>query len=254
MVRPYLALVLPAIFAVLILLPTPALSESIYLSICASMADSFRELKEDFTARHPDIDILLNIGPSGSLARQIEQGAPTDLFVSANTDWMSYLLDRELMVESTKIILARNGLAFVGPQDPAISAPNALKQLERIAIGNPASVPAGQYAREALENLDLYDDLKADKRLVMVKDVRQALFYADRGEVDGAFVYLSDASLSRHTIIHFEVDPSLHSPIEYPLALTVTGHGKKGAKLFLDYLGTGETAAVLKRHGFRPPR
>ena len=254
MVKPHLSLVLTAIIAVLILMPAPAISESIYLSICASMADSFRELKEDFTARHPDIDILLNIGPSGSLARQIEQGAPTDLFVSAHSDWMGYLLDRELVVESTKIILARNGLAFVGPRDPPISDPEALRQLKRIAIGNPAIVPAGQYAREALENLTLYHDLKAEKKLVMAKDVRQALFYADRGEVDGAFVYLSDASLSRHTIIHFEVDPSLHSPIEYPLALTVAGNNKRGAQLLHEYLETGETAAVLKQHGFRPPR
>lgn len=254
MVKLYPSLLLRVIVAVLVLLPIPAHSESIYLSICASMADSFRELEDNFAAIHPDIDIFLNIGPSGSLARQIEQGAPTDLFVSANPDWMSYLLDRELVVESTKMILARNGLVFIGPREPPISGPETLRQLKRIAIGNPASVPAGQYAREALENLNLYDELKAERKLVMAKDVRQALFYADRGEVDGAFVYLSDAPLSRHTVIHFEVDPSLHSPISYPLALTVTGNSKKAAQLFHDYLGTGETAAVLKRYGFRPPR
>jgi molybdate transport system substrate-binding protein len=254
MVKAYPALILPVIIAVLILLPNSAHTASIHLSICASMADSFRELKEDFAARHPEINIFLNIGPSGSLARQIEQGAPADLFVSANPDWMSYLQDRELVVESTIMILARNLLVFVGSPGKVISGPDALRQLTRIAIGNPASVPAGQYALEALKNLSLYDDLKASKKLVMAKDVRQALFYADRGEVDGAFVYLSDAPLGRHTVIHFEVDPSLHSPISYPLSLTATGHHKKGAQLFYDFLGTGETAAVLKRRGFRPPR
>lgn len=242
------------ILSALLLTVSSARAESIYLSICASMTDVYRELESDFAASHPDIELFSNIGSSGSLAKQIEQGAPADLFISANPDWTKRLVEKELMDHSSNTILAHNTLVFVGPPDIPCSGPDNLRRLKRIAIGNPASVPAGQYARQALERLGLYEDLKDNRKLVMAKDVRQALLYADRGEVDGAFVYRSDARLSRHTVIHFEVTPSLHSPITYPLCLTASGAQKRGARLFYDYLTSTKAELIIKRLGFDMPR
>lgn len=241
------------VFAALLLTVSCARAESLYLSICSSMTDVYRELESDFSAGHPEVKLYSNIGPSGSLAKQIEQGAPADLFISANPDWMNYLVEKKLMDGSSETVLAHNTLVFVGPPDIPCSGPGDLIRLNRIAIGNPASVPAGQYARQALEKLGLYDDLRDDRKLVMAKDVRQALLYADRGEVDGAFVYLSDARLSRHTIIHFEVDASLHSPITYPLCLTASGTEKTSAGLFYDYLTSTKAAQILELQGFKIP-
>lgn len=246
-------LVFLPIFTTLILIAASAQAESLYLSICASMTDTYRELESNFTAVHPDIELFSNIGPSGSLAKQIEQGAPADIFISANPDWMNYLLAKNLVDDSSETILARNRLVFVGPRDAPCSGPEDLRRLKRIAIGNPVSVPAGQYAHQALKKLGLYDELKNGKKLVMAKDVRQALIYADRGEVDGAFVYLTDARLSRQTIVHFQVDPSLHSPITYPLCLTKSGSRKTSARLFYDYLRSAEALKIMNRHGFENP-
>ena len=253
MVKFIYALLLP-IFAALPLTAASAQAESIYLSICASMTDTYRELESNFNVAYPGIELFANIGPSGALAKQIEQGAPADIFVSANPEWMDYLLANNLVDDSSKTTLARNRLVFVGPKDTPCSGPKYLRTLERIAIGNPASVPAGHYARQALERLGLYDELKNAKTLVMAKDVRQALLYADRGEVDGAFVYLTDARLSRQTIIHFHVDPSLHSPITYPLCLTKSGSTKTSAWLFYDYVTSAEALKIMNRHGFENPR
>ena len=246
-------LLIPSICATIALTPLQTRAEAVYLSICASMTDAVRELTENFTALHPGIGIFPNIGPSGSLAKQIEQGAPADLFVSANPDWMKYLEEKKLVDLSSTTALARNSLVFVGPADTGPYGPGDLPRLERIAMGNPASVPAGQYAREALENLGLFADLHRNRTLVMAKDVRQALLYADRGEVDGAFVYRSDALLSRRTVVHFEIDPSLHAPIIYPLALTAAGKEKVEARMFFDYLTSSEAESVIRRHGFDPP-
>ncbi len=227
-----------------------ARADTVFVSVCASMTDVFKELTANFSKSHPDINIQTNFGPSGALAKQIEQGAPADLFVSANSDWMDYLVGQKLVDERSRMDLARNRLVFIGRPELTGAAPDTLSGLNQIAIGNPAHVPAGQYAQQALTKLSLYDALKRQKKLVMAKDVRQALIYADRGEVDGAFVYATDARLSRTAVIHFTVDDSLHAPIVYPLGLTADGSNDQMARRFYDYLMTPETGSVLNRYGF----
>ncbi len=227
-----------------------ARADTLFLSVCTSMTDVFKELASNFSRLHPDNKVHPNFGPSGALAKQIEQGAPADLFISANADWMDYLADKKLVDGSSRTVFAHNRLVFVGRPEVSCPTPAELSRLDRIAIGNPANVPAGQYAKQALEKLSLYKNLKAQKKLVIAKDVRQALIYADRDEVDGAFVYLTDAKLSRNTIIHFTVDPDLHAPINYPLCLTARGKKNQLALQFYEYLKTPDAGAVLNRYGF----
>ncbi len=238
----------------------PVRADSLHISVCASMTDAIEELAADFSTLHPEHTIRINIGPSGALAKQIEQGAPADLFISANSDWMDYLVEKKLIGQSSRTVLARNRLVFVSRQQRPNLSPDSLTSLDRIAIGNPAHVPAGQYAKLALEKLGLYDGLRDQQKLVLAKDVRQALIYADRGIDDGAFVYATDARLSRNTTVHFTVDSALHAPISYALGLTAGALDNSLALDFHDYLKGPESAAVLSRYGFeqapasdRPP-
>jgi molybdate transport system substrate-binding protein len=123
-----------------------------------------------------------------------------------------------------------------------------LIKLERIAIGSPKSVPAGEYATEALKKSGL--DKQLDKKLVMAKDVRECLMYAERGEVDGAFVYKTDALLAKQTKILFTVPQELYPRVTYPMALTVAGAKNKDAAAFFTYLRSDDATTVLSKYGF----
>ncbi len=229
-------------------------AETINLSVAASMTDAFKELMAGFKIKHPAADFLPNFASSGSLAKQIEQGAPADLFVSANPKWMKYLVEKGLIAAGSNRIFAYNQLVFVGEKKSAPISLDSLATLERIALGSPKSVPAGQYAKQAMERAGVYADLEKHKKLVMAKDVRQALMYADRGEVDGAFVYKTDALLAEHAVILFTVPKDLYDRVCYPVALTNSGAKKAMAKAFYDYLDSPEAIAILTRYGFEANR
>ncbi len=243
------------ITAVLItLLSTTALhAEDLRISVAASMTDVFKELINSYEKEHPDIKILPNFGPSGGLAKQINQGAPADLYVSANPKWMSFLVEQNDVEASTEKTFAYNSLVFIGQQNKAITTLADLPQLQRIGIGSPKSVPAGQYAQQALEKANLYDQLLKDGKLVMAKDVRQALIYADRGETEGSFVYKTDALLAKQAVILFDVPQELYNQVTYPLALTVIGAAKPEARSFYDFVTSEDAKAIVTRYGFSLP-
>lgn len=225
-------------------------SERIYLFAAASMTDSIKETVSHFSKLHPEVKVLTNFGSSGALAKQIVQGAPADIYISANPKWVEYLVqEKEVRLENKKVV-ATNRLVFVGKKDLFLQEFKDIVSLQRIAIGTPQSVPAGQYAKQAMVSVGIYDDLLQSRKLVMAKDVRQALLYADRGEVDGAFVYASDAMLARRAKLLFTVPEALSPEILYFTALTDDGKKKSGVRLLYEYLDTEKVAAVLKRYGF----
>jgi len=125
-----------------------------------------------------------------------------------------------------------------------------LPELKRIAVGNPQNVPAGQYAKQAMEKAGIYAALEQGKKLVLTDDVRHALMYAEQGEVDGAFVYATDALLAKNAKTLFTVDAALHEPISYPMLLTTAGAKNAAAKAFFGYLNGAEAKAILEKHGF----
>ncbi len=223
---------------------------TINLSVAASMTDAFNAIIAGFTAQHPDVKFQPNFASSGSLAKQIEQGAPANLYVSANAKWMEYLLGKQLIEPGSERVLAYNELVFVGEKKATDISLESLVKLERIALGSPQNVPAGQYARQALEKAGIYRTLEKDKKLIMAKDVRQALMYADRGEVDGAFVYKTDALLATHAQILFTVADNLYDRVSYPMGLTVTGAENELVRSFYAYLSSPETQAILTKYGF----
>ncbi len=229
----------------------PAGAGEINLSAAASFREVIGAATANFTVNNPSVRFFNNIGASGALAKQIDNGAPADIFIAANQEWMVYLRTRNRMAGDSVRTLAHNSLVFVGdPAKKVASLPDLLK-LERIAIGSPKSVPAGEYALEAIRNAGLEKYLQ--KRLVMAKDVRECLLYAERGEVDGAFVYGTDALQAKKVQVLFRVPQELYSPVTYPLGLTVAGAGNKDALAFYRYLHGEEVKKILRKYGFALP-
>ena len=205
-------LVAMASACLMLVLPPLQAAEEIRISVPASMTDAMKELIAQFGASGKHAPIVTNYGPSGTLAKQIVEGAPADLFISANQKWMDYLREEKQIDPATEKILAANTLVFVGMKNPAITKMADIVGLKQIAIGSPKSVPAGEYAVQAMEKAGIYKQLEEGKKLVMAKDVRQALTYADRGETDGAFVYKTDALMATQAVILFEVPQELYAP------------------------------------------
>lgn len=243
---------LQRILTLLLLFTTPVFLQAgeLRLSVAASMTDTVRELTVVFATEHPDIRILPNFASSGALAKQIVRGAPADLYISANKKWVAYLIKEKQLVPETEYVLAYNSLVFVGREGKEIHRLRDLIRLERIAIGSPRSVPAGQYAAQAMKAARIYETLTQKHALVMAKDVRQALLYADRGEVDGAFIYGTDALLARNSMILFTVAADMHTPITYSMALTAAGSKNRDARIFYNFLKTAPAAKILSKYGF----
>ena len=231
-----------------------AYAETLHLSIAASMTDAVKEIIATFSKDHKEIRCLPNFASSGSLAKQIEQGAPADIYVSANPKWMRYLKEKQLINPENNAIFAFNQLVFIKTESSSTPDITSITSLDRIAIGNPASVPAGRYAEQAMENGQIYSKLKEAKKLVLAKDVRQALLYADRGEVDGAFVYKTDALLAKNAKIAFSVPQELYNRVSYPVGITSEGKKKKVAQVFYDFMTGDKAAKILKQYGFVPAK
>ena len=238
---------LPLLFC-LVFPATPVLAGEVSLSVAASLREVINELSGSFTKKHPGVKILKNFGASGALAMQIENGAPVDIFLSANREWVDYLQKKKLLEEASIGTFAYNTLVFAGTSKAGVTGMRDLPRLGRIAIGSPKSVPAGEYAVEALKNAGI--DRQLAKKLVMARDVRECLAYAEEGEVDGAFVYRTDAIQAKRARILFVVPQELHPRVTYPMGLTVGGARKSDAQAFYRYLQSGEAKAVLVKYGF----
>lgn len=233
---------------VLLLVGPAANAAEIRLSAAASLKDALNELTAQYARKNPSVRFINNYGASGSMAKQLEKGAPVDIFISANPAWVDYLKEKGLLAGKGIVDLTYNSLVFVGPGGTKASSMKDLLNLQRIAIGSPKSVPAGEYALEALRNSRILPQL--EKKLVMGKDVRACLMYAERGEVDGAMVYRSDALQAKRTKILFTVPQNLYSRITYPMGLTRIGAGKSEARAFFEFMQGREAKAVLSRYGF----
>lgn len=236
-----------ALFCLTVLV-TPASAGDVNLFVAASLKEVINELSDNFAKKNPGVRFLKNYGASGALVKQIENGAPSDIFISANLEWMDYLKNKKLADLPSIGTFSYNSLVFAGTPGKAASLQDLIK-LERIAIGSPKSVPAGEYAMEAFKKAGI--DKQLEKKLVMAKDVRECLMYAERGEVDGAFVYKTDAlHVAKQAKILFTVPQELYARVTYPMALTVGGAKNKDAAAFFAFLHSESAKSVLGKHGF----
>lgn len=227
------------------------------VSAAASLQDSLNTLKDKYEKHHPDIKLIFNYASSGTLQKQIEQGAPADIFISAGMKQMKALTDASLVEKDS--VLLQNKLVVVVPQEQATSSYNKSITLNdlagptflKLAVGEPATVPAGQYSKEALTKAGLWD--KLEPKMVFAKDVRQVLNYVETGNADAGLVYLTDAKSSDKTAVAIEVPDELHAPILYPEAIVKATKHSKEAGEFLDFLRTDEAMGVFSKDGFSAP-
>jgi molybdate transport system permease protein len=217
----------------------------------AGATDAIRELGDRFEEQ-AGMHVDLGLGPTSTLARQIEAGARADVFISANAEWMDYLQQRNLLVPETRRTLAGNRLILIVPSTSTLSLnldertdlPSRIEG--RIAMGDPAHVPAGQYARTALERLGCYEALRP--RIVNCTSVREALALVESGQVAAGIVYRSDAQVSNRVRIAGIFPERLHDPIEFQIALV--RDARPGAAELLDYLTSPQSRRVLASYGF----
>jgi len=235
----------------LLLVPLTARAEIIHLAAAASLRELVTEAAESFERQHPEHEVLVNTASSGTLARQIAAGAPADLFLSANPQWMDHLVAQGRIGADQPVFWASNRLVVVGRGEP-LAGLDGLLTLERIAIGSPGSTPVGQYARGMLQAAGLYSGLEADRKLVLAKDVRQALLFAEQGAADAAIIYASDVRLLDKTQQLLTPAAMLQPEIRYPIAVTRQGQAKPAAVALFEMLTDPRGAALLTKYGLAP--
>jgi molybdate transport system substrate-binding protein len=220
----------------------------------ASLANALQEVGDAFT-KDSSIPVKFSFAASSALARQIENGAPADVFFSADLEWMDYLQTRKLIQVATRHDVLGNHLVLVAPADSKIVlkiGPHfALAKTlgtGRLATGDPDSVPVGRYAREALTKLGVWNEVEA--RLVRADSVRSALAFVDRGEASLGIVYATDAQIDHKVRVVDAFPDNTHMPIIYPIALTAMG--KADASKFIDYVRGSVGDATFKKYGFMP--
>lgn len=238
----------------LTLASTTTLAAELTVSAAASLADAFRDIGSAFESAHPDTKVQLNFAASGALLQQIARGAPVDVFASADEETMDRAEQQKLLLRGSRVDFAGNALVVVVPRDAA-SLPKALSDLaapsfRRVAIGLPASVPAGRYARLALEKAKLWPALEA--KTIGAQSVRQALDYVARGEVDAGFVYATDAAVMADKVRVAFIAPT-DPPVRYPIAIVEGTGNPSAAQGFVAFVASPAGQATLARYGFGKP-
>ncbi len=227
---------------------------SLTVSVAASVQDAMKTVKTIYEQENTNVEIVYNFGSSGSLQQQIEQGAPTDIFISAAPQQMNMLQKRELLLTETRQDLLKNNLVLIVPKDSKINVnfeTLLTANLDKFALGNTETVPAGQYAKQVLTSLKAYD--KLTPKLVYGKNVRQVLFYVETGNVDAGIVYSTDAKISDQVTVTDTAPKGSHSPIVYPIAVVKDSKNPTEAKKFVDFLLSEKAQAVFEDYGFTQP-
>lgn len=224
----------------------------ILVSAASSLTDCLQDIKARYEAGRPQVTVRLNFGASGALRRQIEQGAAADLFISADGENMKLLLDQDLVDASGHPPLLSNALVVVVPDDSDIRT-GAIghllqEEIRRLAIGDPATVPSGAYAREALEHLGLWDAVRPIA--VYGNNARQVLAYVETGNADAGIVYRTDALASDRVRTVHTVDSSGHGPILYHAGIINTSRHRDEAADFLQFLKGAEAREIFEQYGF----
>jgi len=244
---------------VLTMASTSRAQEVVMVFAAASLQDALRALGQEWQARGHQV-LRFSFAASSTLARQIEQGGPADIFMSADEPWMDYLQERNLIVNATRVSPLGNSLSLVAPANSTanvtLSRDTDLVALlgprGRIATGDPAHVPVGRYAQAALEWMGQWQAVAP--RLARADNARAALLLVERGEAPFGIVYETDARASTgvRTVATFPGES--HPPISYPFAITRRADGNAAARAFFTFLTSAEAVPTWQRFGFRTPQ
>lgn len=228
-------------------------AKEITVSAAISLKNAFEEIGKIVEEKHPGTKVRFNFGASGDLARQIEVGAPVDVFASAAQKDMDDIDQKGLITPGTRMNFAGNSVVLVKSSMSQIRIElfEDLRkpEVKKIVIGNPKSVPAGRYAEEVLKYLNLWEAVK--DKLVLAEHVRQALDYVARNEVDAALVYSTDAMIRPKEVrIVTKAPDRSHQPIVYPIGIVKESKNQSLAKEFITLVVSTEGKNLLKKYGF----
>jgi molybdate transport system substrate-binding protein len=230
-----------------------AAEQELIVSAAASLTNAMKEVAGAFEKTHPGSKILCNFAASGSLLQQMDKGAPVDVFAAADQKTMNQAQAKKLIVPATRKNFVSNRLVLIVPLDSKLTVSGLQgltgPQVKRLAVGNPATVPAGRYSKEALDKAGLWDKLSS--KFILAESVRQVLDYVRRGEVDTGFVYSTDAAIAKGKV-KVILAVTEHAPILYPIAVTVSTGKKALAQSFVDFVLSPPAQEIFKKYGFGP--
>lgn len=240
-------------FSLSVITPSVMASDLI-VSAASSLTNAFKELGQGFQSQHADLNVLNSFAASDVLAQQIINGAPVDVFASADQVAMDKAEQAGVIDRATRVDFAQNVLVLIVPVDNPKQiqkiADLAQPEVTRVAYGNPASVPVGRYTQQALQREKQWEMLQA--KHILGQNVRQVLDYVVRGEVDAGFVFKTDALAFQDQVqVVQEVDTP--EPVRYPLALVQQTPTNPQAQAYLDYILSAEAQEILAKHGFKAP-
>ena len=226
----------------------------ITVAAAISMKDALEAIQKRYSERPGAAILNFSLGASGILEKQIEEGAPVDVFISAAPAQMNALEERKLLLAGTRRDIAGNRLVLIVPAGSAeVKSLDDLKKpaVQHIAVGEIRSVPAGQYAAEALRNLKLFDTLQP--KFVYAQNVRAVLTYVSGRDADAGFVYETDAKTTDKVAIVMPMPPSSYTPVVYPAAVIASSAHAGAARDFVAFLASPDGQAILEKFGFTAP-
>jgi molybdate transport system substrate-binding protein len=227
-------------------------TSTLLVAAAASLQKALQEVTPRYVQANPNKTINYNFAASGALQQQIEQGAPADVFISAAAKQIKALQEKGLLESGTQKNLLTNQLVLIIPKQTSVSLTDfkqlVLPEVKRISVGEPRSVPAGQYATEVLKNLGILEQVQS--KFVLGNNVKSVLTAVETGDVDAGIVYITDAKGSDKVTIAATADQNLHAPIVYPIAVLKASKSLDEAKKYVEFLQSDSAKAVFEKYGF----
>ena len=247
-----------AVFSIvaLAMLPTGNVlaEQELTVSAAASLTNAFPEIGKKFESANPGTKVIFNFAASGPLLQQIEQGAPVDVFASADQKTMDQAKEKNLILNDSRKDFVSNELVLIVPLTSKLSIKSVQdltnKEVTKLALGKPETVPVGRYTQEALTNEGLWESLSP--KLIPGDSVRQVLDYVSRGEVDAGFVFATDAAIAKDKV-RVVATVKKHKPIVYPIAIVAKTQQKNLSQHFIDTVLSEEGQKILSQYGFGKP-
>ncbi|MEJ2738284.1 MAG: molybdate ABC transporter substrate-binding protein [Dehalococcoidia bacterium] len=231
-----------------------AKSVTLNVSAAASMTDALAEVNDIYLQENNNITILENFASSGTLQTQIENGAPVDVFISAAPKQMNALEEKNLILNDTRRNLLNNKVVLIVPDNSTLGLNDFTGLLnddvKQIALGDPEFVPAGNYGKQALELLGIYEQV--EPKLILASDVRQVLSYVEGGNVDAGIVYSTDAAISSTVRVAADAPDEINARIVYPVSVIKSSTNVEAANNYIDFLFSTKAKVIFEKYGFSP--
>ncbi|MDP4177336.1 MAG: molybdate ABC transporter substrate-binding protein [Bacillota bacterium] len=221
------------------------------ISAAASLKDAMGDIQKEYAKSKPNVTLTINFGASGTLEQQIIQGAPCDLFISAASKQVDDLKSKSLLVDDSVVNFLGNKIVLIVPKDKSdVTGFDDLTtdKVKKLAVGEPKSVPVGQYSLEIFKNKNITD--KVQSKEVLGKDVKEVLSYVETGNADAGLVYETDAKTSDKVKVVATADESTHSPVVYPMAIIKASQNVDDTKAFQKFLQGDKAKKIFEKYGF----